>query len=184
MKIKTFFNATSENGIYEENKHLVDELESIISDIDLRDIIKEYDLVTHGNRSLAELFKKRLFTLLDSDGDYIFNKTNTGTYSKTTIDENLDFKNRLTYTCRKNNIYLTFTTDNIGFMENKIFKNLLIIQKNKAAVPVILTIGEDVREIGAWDPVVITFSIMKQYLQQYELFINFPVILLGIYQED
>ena len=183
MKIKTFFNQASENGIYKENKYLVNELESIISHISLQDIIKEYNLVSPGNRSLAELFKKRLFTLLDSEGDYIFNKTTTGRYSKTTIDENVNFNNRLTYTCRKNNIYLTFTTANIWFMEKEVFEYLLKNQKNKTAVPVILTIGEDVREIGAWDPVVITFSTMKHYLQHYEHFINFPVILLGIYQD-
>ncbi|MBT6232965.1 MAG: hypothetical protein HOI51_06255, partial [Nitrosomonadales bacterium] len=58
MKIKTFFNQASENGIYKENKYLVNELESIISHISLQDIIKEYNLVSPGNRSLAELFKK------------------------------------------------------------------------------------------------------------------------------
>ena len=94
------------------------------------------------------------------------------------------FKNhRLTYNCQKENYYLTYTTDNRGFLENKLFKNLLIIDNNPNAIPILLTIGESLRDRGAWNSVILTYELVMDYLTVYRNHIDFPLIVIGIFSD-
>ena len=172
-------NSKSKKFIYDENdfKEITDTLSK---KLDFDDLINEYNLTTDGDKSLTEVFKTRLFSILENELDFKFEKNSKGEINTTNILS--DFKNhRLTYNCQKENYYLTYTTDNRGFLENKLFKNLLIIDKNPNAIPILLTISESLRDRGAWNGVILTYELVMQYLNAYKNHVDFPLIVIGVF---
>ena len=70
----------------------------------------------------------------------------------------------------------------ILFMENKIFKGLLIRELiNQNALPVLITISDEVLEAGGYDRVSITYNKVIKYIEAYQNFINFPIAVIGIH---
>lgn len=184
MKVTSYYHQNSDikKFTYDE-----DEINRIIntlsSKLSFEDLINEYNLTTDGDRSLADVFKVRLFSILENELNFTFKKNSQGKIEKTNIISN--FKNhRLTYDCKKNNYYLTYSTDNRGFLENKLFKNLLIVDSDPNAVNIILTVGNSLRDAGAWNSVILTHELFLDYLGAYKNHIDFPLVLIGIFVDE
>ena len=147
--------------------------------------MNEYSNSEKGNRSITQIVRSKVFRLLYSELDYEF--TNVDSLSSPRLPtfkiiDNLGVDNRLYYQCFKDDIYITFTNDNIGFMENKIFKGLLIRELiNQNALPVLITISDEVLEAGGYDRVSITYNKVIKYIEAYQNFINFPIAVIGIH---
>ena len=183
MKLTSYYHQNSEikKFIYDE-KDIKKITDTLSTNLDFDDLINEYNLTTDGDKSLTEVFKTRLFSILENELNFKFQKTNNGEINTTNIVSS--FKNhRLTYNCQKENYYLTYTTDNRGFLENKLFKNLLIIDNNPNAIPILLTIGESLRDRGAWNSVILTYELVMDYLTVYRNHIDFPLIVIGIFSD-
>ena len=180
MRVTSHYHQNPNTKKFFYNEEVINKITNTLSSkLNLEDLINEYNLTTDGDRSLTDIFKTRLFSILENELDFVFKKTSTGKIKKTDIVSN--FKNhRLTYDCKKENYYLTYTCDNRGFLENKIFKNLLIFDNDPEAISIVLTISDSLRDRGAWNGVILTYELFIKYLNVYKKHIDFPLVVMGI----
>ena len=103
MKILSYYHQNSDSKIFTYNKQEIDEIKSVLSNkLNLDDLINEYNVTTDGDRSLTEVFKKRVFSVLESELNFIFTKSSNGKPGTTDIVSS--FKDhRLNYNCKKEN---------------------------------------------------------------------------------
>lgn len=170
---------------YDSYNYSVDQITSVLSKLNWDSLVNEYNNSEKGNRSITNILRSKVFRLLYTELDYEFtNVDNLSSRRLTTfkIINNFSIDNRLYYQCFKDDIYITFTNDNIGFMENKIFKGLLIRELiNKNALSVLITLSDEVLDAGGYDKVSITYNKAIKYIEAYQNFINFPIVVIGIH---
>tara|TARA_A100001035_G_scaffold230226_1_gene192115 strand:+ start:919 stop:1485 length:567 start_codon:yes stop_codon:yes gene_type:complete len=170
---------------YHQYADSINEIVDTLNNLRWDSLVNEYNNVVKGNKSITNIVKAKVFRLLHADLDYEF--TNVDNLSSPRLKnfkiiKDLGVNNRLYYQCFKNDIYITFTNDNIGFVENKIFKGLLIRERiNPNALSVLITISDEVLEAGGYDSVSITYNKVIKYTEAYQNFINFPIAIIGIH---
>ncbi len=170
---------------YDSYDNSINQIVSVLNNLNWDSLINEYNNTQKGNRSITQIVRTKVFRLLYSELGYEFtnvDKLSSPRLPTFKIIDNLGVDNRLYYQCFKDDIYITFTNDNIGFMENKIFKGLLIRELiNQNALPVLITISDEILDAGGYDTVSITYNKVIKYIEAYQKFINFPIAVIGIH---
>ena len=187
MECKVFYFQKNDIKTYDYDSYTdsINQILGVLNNLNWDSLVNEYNNSEKGNRSITQIVRSKVFRLLYSELDYKFTDVDKISSSKLPtfkIIDNLGIDNRLYYQCFKDDIYITFTNDNLGFMENKIFKGLLIRELiNQNALPVLITISDEVLEAGGYDRVSITYNKVIKYIEAYQNFINFPIAVIGIH---
>lgn len=180
-----FLNNEVKEVEYQEFRPQINQIVSNLNTLNWNSLVSEHSNTIKGNRSINPVLRRKVFRLLSEVLDYQFvdrNMLDSKNMSTFQIFENLGINNRLYYQCFKDDIYITYTTDNIIAVENKIFKNLLIREYiNKNAVSVIITMGKELHNLGGVDSTSISYEATIEYLKVYKNFINFPIVLIGLF---
>ena len=187
MECKVFYFQKNDIKSFDYNlyRDSINQITLILDSLNWDSLVNEYNNSAKGNRSITQVVRTKVFRLLYSELGYKFtnaDKLSSPRLPTFNIIDNFGVHNRLYYQCFKDDIYITFTNDNIGFIENKIFKGLLIRELiHQNALPVLITISDEVLDAGGYDSVSITYNKVVKYIEAYQNFINFPIAVIGIH---